>query len=205
MNVWETWDTMAKLFMQIVTGHQMIEDMDGTEEIDPESPTVAQLAKAIEGHFQKLHAFYRGGKHFDQVSYAVELRQRIIHAENIEDRDTSWKYFYDYCELLEAIWNLRNLRDLIILFRKADLDEWTRLNLDTTSLRFFAVSFIEGVEEIRVLGGEISAEVAFYVKAVAELYSIDLSLELRATITFILDNAPEDDEEGERSSSSVLQ
>lgn len=207
MDAWETWDAMAKLFMEIVAGHRMIEEMEESDEgeVDPEAPTVAELTRAIDDNFKELQAFCRSGKHFDQVSYAGELRQRIIRAENVEDRDTSWQHFYDYCELLEAIWNLRDFRDLIILLRKADLDEWTKLTLDTTSLRFFAVGFIEGAEELRTLGSEISAEVAFHIRTVSDLYSIDLSLELRATIDFVLQDLPEGSEEDEEGSPSVLQ
>ncbi len=208
MDAWETWDTMAKLFTEIVAGHKMIEEMEETDVIDPEAPTVGQLTKAVDKNFKRLKAFYQGGKHFDQVGYVGQLRQKIVDAEKADDRDTAWKCFYDYCELLEAIWNLRDFRELIILFRQTDLDEWTKLSLDTQSLRFFAIKFIEGVQEIRDLGGEISAEVAFYVKTVAELYSVDLSLELRATINFILRALPEDEdteEDGEDGSSVMLQ
>lgn len=199
MNTWQSLDDMAKLFTQIIIGHSSIEEMEEMDEgedsddVEEDMPSVPQLTQAIAKHFAKLQEFHRGGKSFSQLDYVTELRQRIIQAQKEENEDKAWEYFYDYYELLDAIWSLRNFRELIIKFRNSGLAQWTQLNLDVKTLRFFAVTYIEKAEGNLGFGKELGAKQAIYIDNISKMYRVDLSLELRAAVKFVLADFPEEE------------
>lgn len=212
MNTWQSLDDMAKLFTQIIIGQSSIEEMEEMEEgealdeAEEDMPSVPELTRAITKHFAKLQELQRGGKSFSQLDYVTELRQRIIQAQKEGNEDKAWEYFYDYYELLDAVWTLRNFRELIIKFRNSGLAEWTRLNLDVKTLRFFAVSYIERAEEDLSLGKELEPKQAIYIDNVSRMYRVDLSIELRAAVRFILLDFPgEEGNEEQVASTSTLQ
>jgi hypothetical protein len=195
MNTWQSLDDMAKLFTQIIIGQSSIEEMEEMEEEDldeaeEDMSSIPELTQAITKHFARLQELHRGGAFFSQLDYVTELRQRIIQAQKEEDEKKAWEYFYDYYELLDAIWTLRNFRELIIKFRNSGLAHWTQLNLDVKTLRFFAVTYIERAEENLALGKVFEPKEAIYIDNISRMYRVDLSLELRAAVRFVLSDLP---------------
>jgi hypothetical protein len=205
MDAWETLETMVTLFKEIVSCHGILERIENGQEVVEGLPPAIEMIAIVDRNFGRLKQFRRGGKAFDQIAYAAQMRQMIYEAEENGDNNKSQEHFAEYFEFITLVRDLRSYPDLILCFRKADLAEWTRLKIDRETLIEYALGFIEGLEEAVEAGTEINQEIALHAGEIADFYKIELSPKLLGTIKFYLDDSEEweGDEEGDGSATML--
>lgn len=203
MDAWETLETMVTLFKEIVSCYGILERMEEGKEAVEGLPSAIELTTFIEENFERLKKFRRGGKAFDQVAYAAQMKQMVYEAAEAENDQKSQEYFAQYFEFVTLVRDLRNYPDLILRFRRSDLAEWTRLKTDRETLIEFVMGNVQALEEAVEVGTEIGQEIALQIAEMADFYKVELSLKLSGVLKFYLDDS-EEMEEGEEGSGSPI-
>lgn len=203
MDAWETLETMVTLFKEIVSCYGILERMEEGKEVVEGLPSAIELTAFIEENFERLKKFRRGGKAFDQVAYAAQMKQMVYEAAEAENDQKSQEYFAQYFEFVILVRDLRNYPDLILRFRRSDLAEWTRLKTDRETLIEFVMGNVRALEEAVEVGTEIGQEIALQIAEMADFYKVELSPKLSGVLKFYLDDS-EEMEEGEEGSGSPI-
>lgn len=174
---------------QLYVGAVNSELMKRMLENDLEVPyTEEALEDDVRACLKEMVALEQAGETFDHQAYSGNVLEAI---RTNTDGQIIMAVFREYCHFQSMVLIAREFRNLMERFRAAGLGSWTKLRVDTKTLRPFAESVIGQLESAVVQGGELPldhrVEAAELINQISDLYSIPISSELRAMIEWCLE------------------